>query len=231
MKVVILCGGTGNRIAQETKKIPKPMIKIGGQQILRRIMENYMKYGYDDFILACGYKHQIIKKYFKNQKKFKNLKIINTGKTTLTGKRLFEIKKFLIKEKHFMLTYGDGVSNLNFNKLLKFHYKNKKIATVTAVNPVSTFGELKIKKNLIKIFNEKKTNNKIWINGGFFIFSKKVFKYLSSKDSMLEDQLINNLVKNKELAAYKYKGFWKCLDNYKDKIELENIFNKRNFKL
>ena len=226
MKVVILCGGTGSRIALETKKLPKPMIKIGKKPILIHIMEHYKKQGFNHFILACGYKHKIIKRYFKKEKKFEKVQIVNTGKNTLTGKRLFKLKKFLKDEEIFMLTYGDGVSNINLKNLLKFHKKNKKIATVTAVNPPSTFGELKIEKNIVKNFKEKKKNKTNWINGGFFVFDKKVFNILTNKNSMLEDKLMSNLVRKNQINAFKHYGFWKCLDNYKDKLELTKAFKR-----
>ena len=229
MKVVILCGGSGSRLAQETRKIPKPMIKIGGKPIVAHIMEHYQKYGFNEFILACGYKIKIFKDYFKSQKKFKNVKIINTGMKTLTGKRLFKIKKFLKGEKNFMLTYGDGLSKQNLKKLLKFHLNHKKSATLTAVNHSSTFGELNLDNNKVKRFNEKKRNKDQWINGGFFVFSGKIFKFLSNKNSMLEDELMSILVKKKELRAFKFKGFWKCLDNYKDKLEFQKIFKQKGY--
>ena len=226
MKIVILCGGAGSRIAHETNKIPKPMIMVNRKPILIRIMEHYKKYGFDDFILACGYKFEIIQRYFKKNKRFKKVKIVNTGNKTLTGKRLYKLKKYLKNEENFMLTYGDGISSLNIKKLVKFHKKKNKYATVTAVNPPSAFGELIMKKNKVKKFNEKKRSKHNWINGGFFVFNIKIFKLLKNINSMLEDDLMSDLVKNKQLIAYKYLGFWKCLDTYKDKIELEKILKK-----
>ena len=145
MKVVILCGGLGSRLSEETRVKPKPMVKIGSKPILIHIMEIYKKYGFNEFILAAGYKFQVIKKYFNKNRRF-NVKVINTGQKSLTGKRIYRLKKLLQKEKDFMLTYGDGLSNQNLNKLLKFHTKHRKIATVTAVRPPVRFGELNIKK-------------------------------------------------------------------------------------
>ena len=229
MKVVILCGGTGSRIAYETNKIPKPMIKLNRKPILIRIMEHYKKYGFEDFILACGYKFKIIQKYFKKNRKFKKIQIVDTGNKTLTNRRLYKLKKYLQDEENFMLTYGDGISRINIKELVNFHKKNKKLATVTAVNPPSTFGELKIKKNKVINFQEKKRSKLNWINGGFFVFNKKVFHLLKNNNSMLEDDLIPDLVKNNQLTAYKYLGFWKCLDTYKDKIELEKILKKNDY--
>ena len=155
MKIVILCGGSGSRIAQETKNMPKTMIKVGGKPLLLHIIEHYKKFGFEDFILACGYKFKVISNYLK-KKKIGNVKAIYTGEKTLTGKRLFKLKKYLKNEEDFMLTYGDGISNINLNHLLKFHLKTKKVGTVTAVNLPSTFGELIMSKNNVKRFNEKK---------------------------------------------------------------------------
>ena len=148
MKVIILCGGLGSRLGDETKKIPKPMIKIGRLPILEHIMKIYKKNGFDDFILATGYKHEIIKKYFSKNKKFKTVKILNTGEKSLTGRRLHKLKKFLKKEKRFMLTYGDGLTNQKLKKLIEFH-KSKKIATLTAVRPPVRFGEIKLNRSKV----------------------------------------------------------------------------------
>ena len=224
MKVVILCGGTGSRIALETKKLPKPMIKIGKKPILIHIMEHYKKQGFNHFILACGYKHKIIKKYFKKKiiKKLK-VKVVNTGLNTLTGLRLKRLKKYFNKNEIFYLTYGDGVSDINIKKLLKFHKKNKKIATLTAVHPPARFGELKLKKNKLVEFNEKPQLTDGWINGGFFVFNEKIFKYLTNKNSMLEREFIQRLIKKKNIAAYKHESFWMCMDTSRDKQVLEKI--------
>ena len=149
MKVVILCGGLGSRLSEETKLRPKPMVKIGKKPILVHIMETYKKFGFNDFILAAGYKYKFIKKYFQNNKNF-NTQVINTGAKTLTGKRIFKLKKYLKKEKNFMLTYGDGLTNQNLSKLLNFHLNHKRIATITAVRPPVRFGELVLQKNKVK---------------------------------------------------------------------------------
>ena len=150
MKIVILCGGLGSRLGKITKKIPKPMVKVGKIPIVEHIMNFYSSYGYNEFILAGGYKCSVINKYFKNQKKFKSVKVINTGKTTLTGLRIFKLKKYLIDQDNFMLTYGDGLSNQNLNKLIKFHLKHKKTATLTAVRPPVRFGELELNQSAVK---------------------------------------------------------------------------------
>ena len=224
LKVVILCGGLGSRLAEETKKIPKPMVKIGKLPILNHIINIYIKYGFKDFILALGYKKEVIINYFK-KKRFKgvNLKLIDTGKKTLTGSRLLKLKKYL-KGENFLLTYGDGLSDINLDKLLKFHIKSKKIATITAVRPPARFGELFIKNDVVRKFEEKNQVNTGWINGGFFIFNKKVFKFIPKKSCMLEKEPMRNLTKKKELIAFKHKSFWQCMDTIRDKEILEKLW-------
>ena len=176
MKVVILAGGKGSRISFYTQRIPKPMIKIGNIPLLIHIMEIYNYYGFNEFIIAAGYKSQIIKNYFSRFKKFKNIKIIQTGTSSMTGERILRLKKYLEKDENFLLTYGDGVSNLNIKKLIIHHLKHKKIATMTAVRPPVKFGELTIgKNNRVKKFIEKPQLERGWINGGFFVLNKKIF--------------------------------------------------------
>jgi len=226
MKIVILCGGKGTRLSEETTKIPKPMVIIGNKPILIHIMNFYKFYGFNDFILAAGYKQNIIRNYFKKNKSFNTVKIVNTGQNTLTGGRLLRLKKYFNKNENFMLTYGDGITNLNLKKLIKLHKKNNKIATMTAVKPPVRFGELKIKNNLVKQFKEKPQSSAGWINGGFFCMNYKIFKYLKD-DTMLERETLEKLVKLKQLAAYKYYGFWQCMDTLRDKILLNKILKKK----
>jgi glucose-1-phosphate cytidylyltransferase len=225
MKVVILCGGVGSRLSEETKKIPKPMVRIGNLPILIHIMNLYASYGFTDFILALGYKKNIIKKYFKGFKQ-KNWKIdlVDTGTNSLTGTRVLKLKEKLIKDNNFLLTYGDGLSNVNIKKTLKFHNKFKKIATVTAVRPPARFGELVIKNNNVINFYEKNQIREGWINGGFFIFNKKIFNFIPKRNSMLERETIKRLTINRELAAYKHSGFWQCMDTLRDKELLNKIW-------
>ncbi len=228
MKTVILCGGLGTRLSEETKKIPKPLVKIGKIPILIHIMNIYFKHGYNEFILALGYRSRDIELYFK-YKKFKNWKItlVNTGKNTLTGTRIQKLKKYLINDEHFFLTYGDGVSNINLRKLLDFHKKKKKVATLTAVRPPARFGELQIIKSSVKKFEEKNQVNAGWINGGFFVFNKKIFNFIPSrKNCMLEREPVNNLVKKRELSAFKHYDFWQCMDTMRDRDLLNNYFKK-----
>jgi len=229
MKVVILAGGKGSRISFYTQKIPKPMIRIGNIPLLVHIMNIYQFYGFNDFIVAAGYKSKVIKDYFLRNKKYKNIKVVQTGVNSMTGERILKLKKFLNKEENFLLTYGDGVTNLNINKVLKFHVKHKKIATVTAVRPPVKFGELTIGKNdNVKKFVEKPQLNKGWINGGFFVLNKKIFKYLRGNKLVFEKKPLSNLCKDGELKAYMHNGYWRCMDNLKEKNSLEEIFKKKN---
>ncbi len=225
MKVVILCGGLGSRLSEETKVKPKPMVKIGNLPIIVHIMNIYSKHGFNDFILALGYKQKFIVDYFK-KKRFKwKIKLVNTGKNTLTGNRLLKLKKYLKNEKTFFLTYGDGVSKINLKRLLNFHKKHKKIATLTAVRPSARFGQLKInEKNTILEFREKNQIDVGWINGGFFVFNSQIFKYLPSHQCMLERYPLNKLAKEKELKAFKNTSFWQCMDTLRDKELLNKIW-------
>jgi glucose-1-phosphate cytidylyltransferase len=227
MKIVILCGGKGTRLSEETRKIPKPMVKIGKKPILIHIMDYYKSFGYDNFILAVGYKQNIIRDYFKRNKTFNSVKVVYTGQNTLTGGRVLRLKKYFNKKETFLLTYGDGVTNLNLINLIKFHKKNRKIATMTAVKPPVRFGELKIKKNLVKKFEEKPQSSSGWINGGFFVLNYNIFKYIKNDLTMLEREPLEKLVKIKQLVAYKHHGFWQCMDTLRDKILLNKTFRKK----
>ncbi len=220
MKIIILCGGKGTRFAEETKVIPKPMIKIGGKPILNHIMNIYRKNGFKNFILALGYKSKVIKKHFYGKK---DIKMISTGKETLTGGRLLRLKKYFKPNESFMLTYGDGVSNLNIKSLLKFHFNHKKIATITAVRPQLRFGELLIEGNKVKKFREKPQSDTGWVNGGFFVFNYKIFDYIKNDYTVLEKEPLEKLAKKKELMAYKHYGFWQCMDTLRDKLQLNKL--------
>ena len=224
MKVVILCGGLGSRLAEETKLIPKPMVKIGKIPIVQHIINYFKFYGFKDFILATGYKNLIINKYFK---KNKNIKCIFTGKNTLTGGRVLRLKKYFKKNEDFLLTYGDGLSNQNIYKLIKFHFKHKKIATLTAVIPPSRFGVLKIKGSRVGSFLEKPQLKDNWINGGYFVFNSKIFEYISGDKIMLEREPFRSLTKKKQLMAFKHNGFWQCMDTMRDKNVLVQLIKNR----
>lgn len=208
------------------------MVKIGKYPILIHIMNIYSKFGYKDFILALGYKKNLITNYFKKNKFNKlNITLVDTGKKSLTGNRLLNLKKYLIHEDNFFLTYGDGLSNVNLRKLLAFHKKKNKVATLTAVRPPARFGELNINiKNEVQNFEEKNQINEGWINGGFFVFTNKIFNYLSKKQTMLERQPIKKLVKNNQLCAFKHFGFWQCMDTLRDKELLNKIWKSKKNK-
>jgi glucose-1-phosphate cytidylyltransferase len=219
MKVVILAGGKGTRISEYTKILPKPMIKIGTKPILEHIINYYIKFGFKDFIIASGYKHRIIKNYLKKKNFSAKIKVIDTGVETLTGSRLKKLSNEL--NETFMLTYGDGLSNLNLKKLLRFHKSNKKLITLTAVHPPARFGELSIVKDLVTNFEEKPQLQKGWINGGFFVVEPEFLKFIGNKNVMLERSPLAKAVKTKNLAAYKHSGFWFCMDTLRDKKVLD----------
>ncbi len=228
MKVVILAGGLGTRISEYTKSIPKPMIKVLGKPILMRIMDHYAKYGHKDFYIATGYKSKVIKNYFKSIKK-KNYKIniINTGVKTMTGGRLKKMCKLL--NETFLMTYGDGLSNININKLIKFHKKNKKLVTLTAVRPPARFGAIKIMNNFVKYFREKSSLDAGWINGGFFVMEPEFLRFIDGDRTYLEQEPFKKISKKKQLIAFKHSGFWQCMDTLRDKEILENkIKNKEH---
>lgn len=228
MKTVILCGGLGSRLSEETKIKPKPMVEIGKIPIVMHIIKSFQQYGYNKFLLATGYKHEIIEKYFSrlNDERLQ-VSCIYTGKKTNTAGRILKLKKYLIKDKNFFLTYGDGLSDINIEKLYKFHLRHRKIATLSAVRPPVRFGELILKKNKVYNFLEKQQTSKGWINGGFFVFKKNIFEYLNNY-SMLEKEPINKLVTNDQLMAYKHLGFWQCMDTLRDKNVLEKIWKNKN---
>jgi len=226
MKVILLAGGFGTRLSEYTKTIPKPMISIGGKPILLRIMKLYAKYGFKDFYIALGYRGAVIKKFF-NKKFFDwNINLIETGKNTMTGGRLKRLKKYIGKET-FMMTYGDGLSNVNLKKLFKFHKKNKKLVTLTAVRPPARFGALKLKGQYVSYFKEKSKLDEGWINGGFFVMEPEFFKFIKNDNTYLEREPLEKVTKKRQLAAFKHEGFWQCLDTKRDKDKLNKIIKKK----
>tara|TARA_B100000989_G_scaffold297065_1_gene281785 strand:- start:407 stop:1159 length:753 start_codon:yes stop_codon:yes gene_type:complete len=243
MKTVILSGGMGSRISSETIDKPKPMIKIRNVPILVHIMNIYSQFGFDDFILCLGYKGEYIKNYFYNffinntdftidfkdssiffhNKKKLNWKItfVDTGINSNTGERIKRIKKY-VKEDNFMLTYGDGVGDVNIKKLLNFHIKHKKLATLTAARPPGRFGVLDIKSNNIVNSFKEKINPKGYINAGFFVLNKQIFKYLDKyKNPIWEREPLEQLAKSNQLVSFKHKGYWRPVDTTRDKEDLE----------
>jgi len=228
MKVVILAGGLGTRISEYTKIIPKPMIKVCKKPIIYFIMKHYANYGFKDFYIALGYKGHVIKKYFEKNNFGWNINLIDTGQQTMTGGRLKRLKKYLGNEP-FMLTYGDGLSNVNIKKLLNFHKKNKKIVTLTAARPPARFGAIKILGNKVKYFKEKSRLDEGWINGGFFVMQPEFFDYIKNDKTFLEREPMELLTKKNQLVAFKHDDFWQCMDTKRDMDNLNIILKKKNY--
>lgn len=223
MQVVVLCGGKGTRLSEYTEEIPKPLINVGHKPILWHIVQMYRSYGHKDFILCLGYKGDKIKEFFKNEKSVK-IEFADTGLDTSKAERIEKIKR-LIKEDDFFVTYGDDLSDVNINSLLEFHKKNKKIVTLTAVNLESPFGILEFNnKNEVINFREKPKLD-YFMNGGFYVFNRKIFGYIK-KGYDLEKDVLRNLAKIKQVAAFRHKGFWKSMNTLKDVIELNELHNK-----
>ncbi len=222
MRVVILCGGKGTRMGGDA--LPKALYPIGGKPILWHIMGLYSQYGFNDFIACLGYKGNKIKTLAPPNKGIQ-IKFVDTGITTNTGGRIKKIEP-LIKEASFFATYGDGLANIDLKKLLEFHKSHKKIATITVVKPYSPFGmvEADPQTNAITYFKEKPLLDH-WINGGFFVFNKEIFDYLEEGD-ILEAHTFGRLVKDRQICAFKHQGFWKCMDTYKDNLELNELWKK-----
>jgi len=228
MKVVILAGGYGTRISEYTKTIPKPMIKINGIPIIIYIIKHYISYGHRDFYIALGYKGHVIRKFFKKFK-IENVKInlIDTGLKTMTGGRLKRLSKYFNNET-FLATYGDGLSDVNLDKLVHFHKKNKKLVTLTAVRPPARFGSIKLKGNKVSYFREKSSLNEGWINGGFFVMNSKFLKFIKNDKIFLEHEPFEKLTKKNQLFGYKHNGFWHCMDTLRDKEILEKKLKEKN---
>ena len=225
MKVVILAGGKGTRLSEYTKLIPKPMLKILKIPIIVRIIKHYNNYGFNDFIIATGYKKKIIQKYFKNNLKNLNIKTLDTGLNSMTGGRLLYLKKQL--QETFMVTYGDGISNVNLRKLLLFHKKNKYYVTLTAVRPPARFGGIKLTRKRVKFFKEKSKLDEGWINGGFFVMEPKIFDYIKNYNTVLEQYPLEKISSIKKLGAFKHNGFWQCVDTARDKEVLEKLIKTK----
>ena len=233
MKAVILAGGYGTRISEESHLKPNPMIEIGGKPIIWHIMKIYATYGINDFIICCGYKGEIIKKYFESfDSEPWNVELIDTGLDTMTGGRIKRIQNRI--DETFCLTYGDGVSDVNIRDLISFHNSKKSLATLTAIHPPERFGVLNISGEYVTEFHEKHRGESSWINGGFFVFEPKIFDYLLDGDStILEKKPLETLAHEQNLTAFKHNGFWHPMDTLRDKNYLENLWfdNKANWKI
>ena len=227
MKLVILAGGYGTRLAEETKVKPKPLVKIGSKPIIWHILKIYSHYGINDFIICLGYKGNLLIKELNalSKKENWNIKYVKTGLQTMTGGRIKKIKKFINKDENFCLSYGDGLSDVNIQKLIKFHLQNKKIATLTAVKYKNPKGVLIFDNQFrIKKIKEKPLE---YINGGFFVLSKKIFKFLKNSETIFEKDCLPKLANKKELIAFKHHGFWGCMDTLREKKELNKIYNSK----
>jgi len=229
MKLVILAGGFGTRMPEYTKTIPKPMVKVNKLPIIQHIINHYLKFGIKEFYIALGYKKEIIKKYFKNKKFNYEIHLVDTGLATMTGGRIKRLKKFLDKNEDFMLTYGDGISNVNIKKLYNLHKKNRSLVTLTAVRPPARFGALKLLGNKVKYFKEKSKVDEGWINGGFFVMNEKFINYIKNDKTYLEREPLEKATKLNQLSAYKHFGFWQCIDTKRDKDRVETLLKKKNF--
>lgn len=251
MKVVILAGGFGTRISEESHLRPKPMIEIGGMPILWHVMKSYSYYGFNEFIICCGYKAHMIKEYFadyylhrsditfdfsqENSMTIHNnfaepwkVTVIDTGLNTMTGGRIKRIKEY-VNNDQFMLTYGDGVCDVDIEKLLEYHNNHGKIATLTAIQPEGRFGVLDLDgKSFINSFREKSKNDSGWVNGGFMVLKPEIFDYIEGDSTVFEKEPLEALAKKGELVAYKHDGFWQCMDTQRDKELLEKLIASNN---
>tara|TARA_B100000795_G_C22803371_1_gene443217 strand:+ start:4422 stop:5126 length:705 start_codon:yes stop_codon:yes gene_type:complete len=228
MKLVILAGGFGTRISEETKIKPKPMVNIGNKPIIWHLMKIYSHYGIKHFIICLGYKGSILKEKISKYKKTENWKIdfVDTGENTMTGGRIKRVQSYLKGDENFCLSYGDGLCNVNIDKLIKFHKLKNKIATLTAVRQNNRFGVLSIKKdNIVNSIREKPIE---FINGGFFILSNKIFSYIKNDKTVFERDCLPILSKRNQLMAFKHSGFWGCMDTLRDKKELNKIWRSKN---
>jgi glucose-1-phosphate cytidylyltransferase len=250
MKTVILCGGLGTRLSEETQLRPKPMVEVGGRPILWHIMKIYERYGMNDFLLALGYKGEYIKDYFLNyhprmsdltvhlksgQVDYSNpnaedwrVSLIDTGALTMTGGRLLRLKSQLQSGGTFMLTYGDGVADINISALLAFHRSHGRLATVTAVRPTVRFGELTIDGDKVNKFQEKPQAGEGWINGGFFVFEPEIFDFIEGDTTLLEREPLEQIAQENQLMAYHHPGYWQCMDTIRDKQSLEALWATGN---
>jgi glucose-1-phosphate cytidylyltransferase len=229
MKLVILAGGFGTRLSEETDHLPKPMVKLGRKPIIWHIMKYYSTFGITDFIVCGGYKINCLKDFFKkknNTDKKWNVKVVFTGNKSNTGERVFRVRKYLKSD--FCLTYGDGLSDVNIKKLIFFHKKFKKgVATLLSIKPIPKYGKIVFNKNLVKKFYEKDSFREDWINGGFFVCSPKIFEYFKKKNSIFESDVLISLAKNKKLQGFKHRGFWYCMDTLRDKRHLNDLLKKK----
>jgi glucose-1-phosphate cytidylyltransferase len=249
MIAVILAGGLGTRLSEETEVKPKPMVEIGQKPILWHIMKIYSEYGINDFIICCGYKGYVIKEYFSNYSLYMsditlslnndnikvyhskaepwNIKLIDTGADSMTGGRLKRVSKYLKNENAFCFTYGDGLANINISDLISFHFSHGKLATITATIPPARFGALKLGRgNIVESFQEKVDGDGNWVNGGFFVLNPDIINHIKGDHSIFESDVLTELAKNNQLVAYKHSGFWQPMDTLREKNLLNELWSK-----
>ena len=244
MQVLLLAGGLGSRLAEETVKIPKPMVEVGGRPIIMHVMDIYNHFGHNDFLIAAGYKSLLLKQYFNNfhlvsndltvnlatgetkltpsAQHSSNVSVVDTGELTMTGGRILRLREWL-KDETFMVTYSDGVGNIDINAVLDFHKSHGKLATVTAVQPPARFGNLDLEGDQVVEFTEKVTKYETWINGGFFVFEPGVLDYIPGDDEPMELSPLTNIARDGELMAYKHEGFWHPMDTIRDRDYLDGL--------
>ena len=227
MKTVILCGGKGTRLRELTEEIPKPLVEIGGKPILWHLMKIYSHYGFNDFILCLGYKGELIKEYFsRNNKENWKITFVDTGEEANKAERIKKVQKY-IKDDNFFVAYGDDVCDVNVKKVLDLHLKKGKIVTLTAVNLLSPFGVMEVNENDEVTEFKEKPKLDYWMNGGYFVFNKKIFNYLKEGYD-LEKEAFEELAKEKQIAAFKHHGFWKSMNTFKDVVELNELWERGN---
>ena len=225
MKVIILAGGFGTRLSEYTDNIPKPMVPINNKPILCHIMQIYAKYGHTNFYVALGYKGEVVKKFFEDFKSEWNINLIDTGVNTMTGGRIKRLKEYVGNET-FMLTYGDGLSNININKLINFHRDHKKMVTISAVRPPARFGAIRLEGTKVKTFREKAQLEESWINGGFFVFEPTFFDLITNDSTVLERDPLDKALALNQMMGFKHEGFWQCMDHKMDKDILDELCKK-----
>jgi len=222
MKVILLAGGFGTRLSEYTDTIPKPMVKIGDKPMLWHIMNLYSQYKYKNFVVALGHKGEIIKKYFSKKVEDWNINLVDTGQKTMTGGRVKRLQE-IIGNETCMLTYGDGLADINIDSLLAFHKKHGKMVTVSAVRPPARFGAMKLEGDYVKSFKEKSQIDEGWINGGFFVLEPNFFNFIDGDDTYLEKEPLERVAQKNQLSAYRHEGFWQCMDTKRDRDNLEEI--------
>ena len=228
MKCVILAGGYGSRLSEETSNIPKPMIKIGNMPILWHIMKIYSQYGINEFVICCGYKGEIIKKYFEQFTSEEwDIQTVDTGLDTMTGGRIKRIQKY-VQDETFCLSYGDDLKSVNISELINFHKKRQRLATVTITKPNPRFGVVKIKDDDVINIEEKSKEGENWINGGYFVLEPEIFDYIDGDSSVWEIEPMKKLVKENQISAFKYNGEYYPMDTIQDKIKLQDIWESDN---